>query len=88
MSPPPPLWRSGLAAVWCHPRLWFTAAVVAGRTARRGWWRRPPHRPAPAADYLRFRLTTQYGDGQARPSRDDITHYLEWCRRERSRRDR
>jgi len=36
--------------------------------------------PLPSGDYLRFRLLTQYGDGDARPDPADVIAYLEWCR--------
>ena len=42
------------------------------RAARRGWWRRPPFLPLPSADYVRFRLLTQYGDDDATPTADDV----------------
>jgi hypothetical protein len=77
--------RTGLGATMTRPRLWSTAVRVAGRTARRGWWRRPPWMPIPSADYVRFRLSTQYGEAEVEPTADDIVHYLEWCRVEHRR---
>jgi hypothetical protein len=59
--------------------LWPAALRQAGRLAPPGWWRRRPFLPLPDADYLRFRLETQYGtDGVPDPS--DVVVYLRWCR--------
>ena len=69
-----------IRAVFPRPRLWATALRVAARTARRGWWRRPPFLPVPSAEYVRFRMLTNYGDPGAVPTTDDITRYLSWCR--------
>jgi hypothetical protein len=67
-------------AVLRRPALWPTAVRQLRRAAARGWWRRPPFLPLPSSDYVRFRLLTQYGDGDAIPSADDVVRYLEWCR--------
>ena len=78
----PPTAGSGalVAAVMVRPRLWATALRQVGRLARPGWWRRPPFLPLPDADYLGFRLETQYG-GEATPADPhDLVRYLEWCR--------
>ena len=66
-------------AVLRSPALWPTAARQLRRSARRGWWRRPPFLPLPSADYVRFRLLTQYGEATA-PSPDDVVRFLRWCR--------
>ena len=63
-----------------HPALWPTAVRQVGRTAKRDWWRRAPFLPVPSTDYVRFRLLTQYGDGAASPTPDDVVSYLRWCR--------
>jgi hypothetical protein len=47
--------------------------------SRPRWWRRPPFLPVPDADYVRFRLETQYGTGGA-PDPADVVVYLRWCR--------
>jgi hypothetical protein len=70
-----------LLAVLRRPALWPTAARQLRRSARRGWWRRPPFLPVPSADYVRFRLLTQYGDHASTPAAEDVVAYLEWCRR-------
>ena len=69
-----------VAAVVRRPRLWPVAARQWRRTVPDGWWRRRPYLPVPTAEYLRFRLLTQYGDSQARASPADVVNYLAWCR--------
>jgi hypothetical protein len=72
-----------IAVVWAvarRPALWPTAVRQARRTARPGWWRRPPFLPLPGGEYLRFRLLTQYGDVDRTPVPADAIAYLEWCR--------
>ncbi len=84
-SPGPPIatgpafWVRALGALARRPSLWGTAFVQAGRTARPGWWRRPPFVPVPDLRYVRFRLETQYGR-QGTPEPDDLVVYLRWCR--------
>jgi hypothetical protein len=67
-------------AVARRPHLWATAVRQARRTARPGWWRRPPFLPVPERDYLHFRLVTQYGGTDEPPAPGDVVDYLEWCR--------
>jgi hypothetical protein len=67
-------------AIARRPSLWATALVQARRTARPGWWRRPPFLPVPGGDYLRFRTITQYGDPDHPPVSADVLNYLSWCR--------
>ena len=73
-------------AVALRPRLWGTALRQWARLVPRRWWTRRPWLPVPAADYLEFRLVTQYGGepGGGRPPVEarDVVDYLEWCRRE------
>lgn len=66
-------------AVARHPGLWPTALRQVRVLAAPGWWRRAPHLPLPAPDYLRFRLQTAYGD-QRDPEPGDVVTYLHWCR--------
>ena len=69
-----------------HPVLWPTAVLTAFRLAAPGWWRRRPFLPLPDADYLRFRMETQYGSGSD-PDPEDLVAYLTWMRAtERARR--
>jgi hypothetical protein len=74
-----PVLAAGLAVLG-EPALWPTAFRQLHRAARRGWWRRPPFLPVPSAEYVRFRVLTQYGDGDATPTADDVVRYLRWCR--------
>jgi hypothetical protein len=68
------------AAVAVRPSLWWTAVRQVFVLAAPGWWRRRPFLPLPGAAYLRFRLVTQYGDGDHRPEPADVVEYLRWCR--------
>jgi len=68
-------------AVASRPRLWPTALRQARRLAAPGWWRRTPFLPIPAADYLRFRVVTQYGSDVRHPATADVLNYLTWCQR-------
>ena len=67
-------------AVLAHPRLWPVAVRQWRRTTPSRWWRHRPFLPVPSGEYLRFRLLTQYGDPDARPSAADVVNYLAWCR--------
>jgi hypothetical protein len=71
--------RAGLA-VAARPSLWRSALRQAVRLARPRWWRRPPFLPVPDRSYVGFRLETQYGAADARPTADDVVAYLRWCR--------
>lgn len=73
-------WGRVAVAVVRRPSLWVTAARQARRTARPGWWRRPPFLPVPGGEYLRFRVLTQYGDADHPPVPDDVLNYLTWCK--------
>ena len=70
-----------VVAVLRHPSLWPTAIAQAVRLAPAGWWRRAPFLPLPDADYLAFRLETQYGSDAA-PESHDVVSFLRWCRDE------
>lgn len=67
-------------AVFGRPSLWPTGVRQLRRMARVGWWRRWPLLPLPSADYLRFRMITQYGDPAHAPEPSDVVNYLRWCR--------
>lgn len=69
-------------AVIVRPSLWAVAVRQVIRLAPPGWWRRAPFLPLPDADYLHFRLTTQYGDPEHAPEPADLVSYLRWCRQE------
>ena len=73
-----------VGAVVVRPSLWATAVTQVLRLAPRGWWRRPPFLPLPPADYMEFRLVTQYGgrflaSGESIDSAD-VVDYLTWCK--------
>lgn len=74
-------WWASAMALLRHPDLWVTAISAALRLAAPGWWRRRPFLPLPDPDYLAFRLETQYGRTEPRPT--DLLTYLRWLRRER-----
>ena len=67
-------------AVLARPRLWPTALRQWRRLVPAGWWRRWPFLPVPPAEYVRFRLLTQYGDDEHAPEPEDVVNYLTWCR--------
>lgn len=73
------------SVVWAvarRPGYWLVALRVARRMTPRGWWRRAPFLPVPSADYVRFRLETQYGDAAgadvASRAATDVLKYLSW----------
>jgi hypothetical protein len=73
-------WLPAAWAVLRRPSLWGVALAVVWRLAVPGWWRRPPFLPLPDRDYLRFRMSTAYGDPTAAPTPGDVVAYLHWCR--------
>lgn len=79
------MWLKVLASVAVEPRLWPTALRQLFRLAPNRWWAKAPFLPLPPADYLEFRLVTQYGGGEGAPRPDiepnDVVEYLRWCRR-------
>ena len=66
------------------PRTGAALLRVAWRFRRRGWWRRPPFLPLPAADYVRWRMYTAYGDGNVVPPMEDVVRYARWAVRGRT----
>ena len=72
-------WLRIVRAVATRPTLWPTALRQLRVSAPPGWWHRAPFLPLPRADYLRFRLVTQYGDVGHQPEADDVISYLAWC---------
>ncbi len=68
------VWRSALS-----PSLAMALMRVGWRFRRRGWYRRLPFLPLPAANYLRWRMYTAYGDEHAVPPADDIVRYARWA---------
>jgi hypothetical protein len=72
-------WVRSVAGVARRPSLWPTAVAQAHRLARPRWWRHAPFLPLPDAEYVRFRLETQYGT-RGEPEPGDLVTYLRWCR--------
>ena len=78
-----PVFAAGVVrAVASRPSLWPTALRQLARMTPPRWWTRRPFLPIPDADYLRFRLETQYGPvsesaGVMEPG--DVVVYLRWC---------
>jgi len=75
---------SAVVAVAVRPTLWTTAIRQVSRLAPRGWWRTAPFLPVPPADYMDFRLVTQYGGEHGGPQggirSKDVVDYLQWCK--------
>ncbi len=74
--------KGAVRAVISRPSLWPTALRQLMRMTPPRWWTRRPFLPIPDADYLRFRMETQYGTSTApgdvmQP--DDVVVYLRWC---------
>ncbi|MFP5321999.1 MAG: hypothetical protein ACLGIC_09145 [Acidimicrobiia bacterium] len=61
-----------------RPRLWPVALREAQAMVPAGWWRRRPFLPLPDRGWLRFRMTTAYGDPGARLDVDDLLAWLAW----------
>lgn len=73
---------AAVGAVIVRPTLWPVALRQSWRLVLPAL--RPTPRGSAARDYLRFRLTTQYGaSGRSLQSRD-VVNYLRWCRAMRS----
>ncbi len=72
----------GLVAM--RPRLWFTALRQFRAGVPLRWWARRPFLPLPPADYVRFRLITQYGSADHRIEAVDVLNYLSWCKLHRA----
>jgi hypothetical protein len=73
--------RIGVAVVRA-PSLWRTGLRQWRRATPSGWWRRPPFLPVPPADYVQFRLVTQYGNVDHPVAATDVVNYLAWCKRQ------
>lgn len=71
---------AGAAAVALvrRPRLWPAAVRQARALVPPGWWRRRPFLPVPDQAWLRFRMTTAYGDAGAALDVEDLLTWLAW----------
>jgi hypothetical protein len=70
-----------IAAVVRHPSLWLEALRAAQAHGSREWWRRLLLVPEP--EYMRWRLTTAYGDAARGLEPRDAVRYLRWRRSQR-----
>jgi hypothetical protein len=70
--------------VAARPGLWITASRQYRVVLPRRWWARRPFLPVPPADYVRFRLITQYGSADHRIEAADVLNYLSWCKLHRA----
>jgi len=64
-----------------RPVLAVDLARVAWRFRRRDWYVRLPFLPVPAGDYVRWRMYTAFGSGEATPSARDVERYARWVGR-------
>ncbi len=71
-----------VSAVLRRPALWLEAGRAAVDFGCKQWWKRLLL--VPESDYLRWRLTTAYGDPEARVDPADLVRYLQWRRRQRA----
>ena len=73
-----------VGSVLARPSLWPTALRQIVRLAPKRWWKQRPFLPLPRADYLEFRLVTQYGGEHGVARGDiravDVVDYLQWCK--------
>jgi hypothetical protein len=72
------------ALVFTRPSLYFTAWRQYRATLPSRWWARRPHLPIPPAEYIRFRLVTQYGSADHHIEAADVLNYLSWCKLHRA----
>lgn len=70
--------RAAAVAIARQPTLWPPALRQARALVPPGWWRRWPFLPLPDRDWLRFRMTTAYGDADADLDVEDLLVWLAW----------
>lgn len=70
--------RAAVRAIAVRPRLWPAALRQARALVPPGWWRRRPFLPLPDRAWLRFRMTTAYGDPGAGVDVEDLLTWLAW----------
>lgn len=64
-----------------NPKVGAALVTMAWRFRRRHWWRRPPFLPLPAAEYVKWRLHTAYGDHHTVPPASDVVRLARWAAR-------
>lgn len=69
---------AAVRAVLARPRLWRPGWHQARALVAPGWWRRRPFLPVPDPAWLRFRMTTAYGDPDTPVVVDDLLDWLAW----------
>jgi hypothetical protein len=79
----PTWWWPAAKALMGRPDLWKPALGQVRAMAPTRWWARVPPVPAPAREWLGFRMETAYGDRDARPDARDVLTFLEWCKETR-----
>jgi hypothetical protein len=75
-------YRLSLTLAWRSlrsPRTGVALLRVAWRFRARRWYRRFPFLPLPAADYMRWRMYTAYGDSAFVPPAEDVVRYARWA---------
>jgi hypothetical protein len=84
LNPPAAVTRRGAGtwaaarAVVSRPRLWPAALRQVRALVPARWWCRRPFLPVPDRDWLRFRMTTAYGDPAASVDVGDLLTWLAW----------
>ena len=78
-------WVEAAMAIARRPGLWPAAVIESLALAPRGWWHHWPPAPVVSPAWMAFRMETAYGDASARPSRQDVVSWLEWCKVSRRR---
>lgn len=72
-----------VAAALARPGAWPGAVVSVRRTARRGWWHRPPLLPVPDHRWWGVRMEVAYGRCDATASGRQVRDVLRWTWRMR-----
>ncbi|HEX4901804.1 MAG TPA: hypothetical protein VFV42_03280 [Acidimicrobiales bacterium] len=71
-------YRRVAAALVRRPQLWAPTLRQGRALVPAGWWRRRPFLPVPDRAWLRFRMTTAYGDAGAPVDVEDLLTWLAW----------
>ena len=72
-----------LGLVWralLNPRVALDLVSLAWAMRSRHWYRTAPFLPLPPPEYLRWRMSTAYGDEDALPPVRDVLRYARWRR--------
>ena len=63
-----------------NPRVALDLLALAWSMRRRSWYRVAPFLPVPPAEYVRWRMSTAYGDEAAVPPLHDVLRFARWRR--------